>query len=56
MKTPKYATLLWNKKKKYPVEIIHYDTRQVTLSEESENPITVSADDVIFDFSEWRLL
>ena len=54
-KIPKYATLLINyilgMDKKYPVEVVHFDTYQVTLRESDIVFNTVSIRNVIFDYS-----
>lgn len=51
MKTPTHAILLLGKNIKYPIEKIHYDTKQVTLCEKPKVYNTVSVGDVVFDFS-----
>lgn len=51
MKMPTHATLLLGKNVKYPIEKIHFETRQITLCEKPKVYNTVSAKDVVFDFS-----
>lgn len=51
MKEPVYATLLLQRNKKFPIEIIHYNSKQVTLKEKENVSNTVSIKDVIFDFT-----
>ena len=51
MKTPAHATLLLGNNQTYTIDKIHFATKQVTLQEKSKVYNTVSAKDVIFDFS-----
>lgn len=53
MKKPKYATLLLDRNIKYPVEKIHFETKQVTLREKTKVYNTVSVNNVSFDFSDF---
>lgn len=51
MKVPRFAKLLLNKNKTYPIEVIHYETGLVTLAEKSNVFNTVSIKSVEFDYS-----
>ena len=48
---PKKAKLLLESNKFYPIKIIHFSTKQVTLQESDKVYNTVSISDVEFDFS-----
>lgn len=52
MKIPKYATLLLNRNVKFPIEKIHFETKQVTLREKQKVYNTVSVKNVSFDYSD----
>lgn len=52
MKIPKYAVLLLDRNVKFPVEKIHFETKQVTLREKPKVYNTVSVKNVSFDFSD----
>lgn len=52
MKKPKRALLLLDKNCIYPVDVIHFETKQVTLKESEKVFNTVSINNVLFDYSD----
>lgn len=53
MKQPKYAELLIRDGRKYPIAVIHFNSKQVTLQESEKVYNTVNAENVKFDFSDF---
>jgi len=51
MKTPTSATLLLGRNCEYPIDTIHFNTRQITLKESEKVYNTVSIKNVIFNYS-----
>lgn len=51
MKKPNRALLLLERNQIYPIDVIHFDTCQVTLKESEKVYNTVSVNNVIFDYS-----
>lgn len=48
---PKKAKILLRENKVYPIQMIHFSSKQVTLQESEKVFVTVSVKDVEFDFS-----
>ena len=48
---PKKAKILLRENKVYPIKVIHFSSKQVTLQESEKVFVTVLVEDVEFDYS-----